>query len=359
MWHGKGQIITYDDIVRYPFIKEASNYFKSIKLTVEDLTTSIGRKILERAYEKIIEAIKYSRTTIDLSQDPEVEILSFPVTLLLLTLLGDKSLIIKYAVAESKRVGELLKTESLEKLYYIAKNTFNWYIELCNEEVNGIKFNVKIHFTDYIKFIPQSSKEWKLVNRFVKQGMVYIHKSELARLLEEAVKKLIIEKCEKANVFIPNIPSIVAEYLEKISRVWSRNRADIETVTKITTEHSEDLYPPCIKKLLDDLKSGKNLPHAARFALATFLLNIGKDVEEVLNLFRYSPDFNEKIARYQVEHLAGLRGSRIKYVPYKCANMRSLGLCVDIEGKLCKGINHPLQYYYRALRRVLKSGKKK
>ena len=356
MWTNTSvSFITSDDIVRYPFIKEASDYFKAHSITIKDLETSIGRKILERAYKKIEEAIKYGKTTVDLSEDPEIEILSFPVALLLLTLLGDKSLVYKFAVAESKRVGELLKLESLEKLYHIAKETFGWKIELCNEEINGIKYDVKLFFVDYIQNIPQSSKEWKLVNRFLVKGMVYLHKSELARLIEEAVKNFIIKKCETTEIYVPNLPTIVAEYLEKLSREWSSNREYLRRTVKIDEKQVKGIYPPCIQKLIDDLKSGKNLPHAARFALATFLLNIGKSVEEVLDLFRYSPDFNEKIARYQIEHLAGLRGSRIKYVPYKCANMRSLGLCVDPEGKICGKINHPLQYYYRAIRRLMKS----
>ena len=82
----------------------------------------------------------------------------------------------------------------------------------------------------------------------------------------------------------------------------------------------------------------------------TCVVNIGHGVDEVLALFRTSPDFNERVARYQVEHLAGLRGSRVKYLPYKCANMRSLGLCADPEGRVCGRVSHPLQYYIRRAR---------
>jgi DNA primase large subunit len=56
------------------------------------------------------------------------------------------------------------------------------------------------------------------------------------------------------------------------------------------------------------------------------------------------PDFNEKIARYQVEHIAGLRGSRTRYKPPSCQTMRSLGLCVE-DGRLCpKWIKNPLEF---------------
>ncbi len=107
------------------------------------------------------------------------------------------------------------------------------------------------------------------------------------------------------------------------------------------------MFPPCIKHLIAELKQGKHLSHHERFAVATFLINIGTDVEYVLNLMRYSPDFNEKIARYQVEHLAGLRGARKKYLVYSCDKMKSLGICVAE----C-GTKNPLQYYFRELRKL-------
>ncbi|MDW8011110.1 MAG: hypothetical protein RMH84_05920, partial [Sulfolobales archaeon] len=53
------------------------------------------------------------------------------------------------------------------------------------------------------------------------------------------------------------------------------------------------------------------------------------------------------IARYQVEHLAGLRGSGKRYRTYSCEKMKSLGLCVAE----CS-TRTPLQYYRRAVREL-------
>jgi len=102
-----------------------------------------------------------------------------------------------------------------------------------------------------------------------------------------------------------------------------------------------------MRALLEEALAGKNLSHSARFALASFLLNIGKTVDEIIEIFRAAPDFREDIARYQVEHIAGLRGSKTKYTPFKCDNMRSLGLC---RWK-CRGVKHPLQFYRLLLRK--------
>lgn len=345
--------LKFYDLVKYPFTKEALEFFKSKDLTLKDLETDVGKRILKRSYERIHEAISQRKVTTNLSEDPEIEILSFPIALLLLSLLENKSLIYRYAVAESKRVGELLKEEDLLKLVWIARHTFEWSVRLVNEELSEGSW-VLIHFIDYISHIPQSSLEWKLVNRRLAKGYVLIRKSELARVIEEAVKKYIVRKCNERLPVI-DVPNTVIVFIEKISREWSKYSNDFKNVRAVLGSAQEDVYPPCIRKILNELRSGKNLPHAARFALATFLLNIGMSVDEVVNLFKASPDFNERIARYQVEHLAGLRGSRVKYSPYKCSNMRSLGLCVDLNGEVCKGIHHPLQYYSRMIGGVIRA----
>ena len=94
-------------------------------------------------------------------------------------------------------------------------------------------------------------------------------------------------------------------------------------------------------------EKGEHLTHHQRFALATFLLNIGMDIEDVLNIFRNLPDFNERIARYQVEHLAGIRGGRKKYLVYSCEKMRTLGLC----NSSCD-VKNPLVFYWRTLKKL-------
>jgi DNA primase large subunit len=52
--------------------------------------------------------------------------------------------------------------------------------------------------------------------------------------------------------------------------------------------------PPCMKKLLDMMKSGQNVPHVGRFALTSFLHTIGMSNDEIVAVFSSSPDFKEQ-----------------------------------------------------------------
>lgn len=109
-------------------------------------------------------------------------------------------------------------------------------------------------------------------------------------------------------------------------------------------EVAEAAFPPCINMLYASFKSGHHLSHTGRFALTSFLTSVGMSVETVVELFRTVSDFNERMTRYQVEHIAGEKGSRTRYIPPKCSTLRTHGVCTSPD-ETCRRIRHPLAYY--------------
>jgi DNA primase large subunit len=78
------------------------------------------------------------------------------------------------------------------------------------------------------------------------------------------------------------------------------------------------------------------------------LRNVG--IEEMVDIFGISPDFNEKITRYQINHITkdGKRdedGRPVGYHPPSCDTLKSHSICKDDGSKLCEKANHPLGYY--------------
>jgi len=120
--------------------------------------------------------------------------------------------------------------------------------------------------------------------------------------------------------------------VKKQKRFHSSLLADGETVT-------HELFAPCIRAILYKLSQGENLSHNERLAIAFYYLNTNHSVEQTVDLFRTSPDFDEGIARYQVEFAAGMRGRGTKYSMYGCSKMRSLHMCYathpQFGDKLC------------------------
>ncbi|MCD6369517.1 MAG: DNA primase large subunit PriL [Thermoproteales archaeon] len=337
-------IFTLADLVKYPFTRDAIVFVRKLGFEVNDLKTAFGQAVSNRSMERIIASLKKENEYIP-SDNLELEILSFPVSLIMLKLIDDDMLTRKYAVFESKRIGELLLEEEPAKVLYIAKKTFNWDIKIVTG--GSHRYPWAIHFTDYISNVPEYSPKWKLVNRLIIKGYVLVTREEVIRLIEERVKKLIVERVKNMEI-APDLSSTLGSQLKRILEAWLPQKTKaLISVKGLAVKESD--YPPCMRILMEKAKKGENLSHAERFALATFLLSLGKSVDEVVNVFSTMPDFNESRTRYQVEHLAGLRGSRKKYSPFNCENMRTYGLCYADE--VCKGIKHPLQYFFKRAKR--------
>jgi len=109
-----------------------------------------------------------------------------------------------------------------------------------------------------------------------------------------------------------------------------------------------EAFPSCIKSVYDRIAAGRPASHIGRFALTSFLLNIGMSVEDVFKFFRSVSDFNERLTRYQVEHIAGTRGSGTRYTPPNCTTLRTHGICILPEPE-CKRAINPLVCYKRKL----------
>ena len=123
---------------------------------------------------------------------------------------------------------------------------------------------------------------------------------------------------------IPEIHKIIAQLevliLQNTKRFQSSLMSGDEKV-------GSDLFAPCIKVILHRATQGENLNHNERLAIAFYFLNTNHTVEETVDIFRTSPDFDEGIARYQVEFAAGKGGKGTKYKMYNCKKMKSLKMC--------------------------------
>ncbi len=230
----------------------------------------------------------------------------------------------KYAIREARRYRKMLEEEDCEFLKFLASD-FDIRADYVKE--NSSEF-FRVFVTDYIKgSVGIKADNWKLVNRMLKGGFVYLNKKDFVRLIEEFLKKRLEEKVD-----------VKMEVKLDIG-------IDVEMKREIyDLPVDAECYPKCMKKILLDLKNGLNVPHSARFSIASFLLNIGLDIDRVVDVFRTAPDFDEDKTRYQVEHIAGRRGKGQEYSCPSCDTMRSYGLC----SWEC-GVSHPIEFYRRCL----------
>lgn len=214
--------------------------------------------------------------------------------------------------------------------------------------MGGTRYQYSVGFADYLRGASRfNDPKWKLVNRVVRAGRVLVEARELIRLLRDRVEERVLEAVERAGRERLKLPENLESLVGEIRSMTPKVEVD---ETKIRATARPEAWPPCMKAIYSKLVSGESVSHFANFALASFLINAGVPPEEVVSIYSRRSDFDEKVTRYQVEHIAGLRGGGTRYTPPSCEKMRTNGLCVE-GGRLCGRVKNPLTYYRRALRR--------
>ncbi len=333
-------------LAKYPFIAAARDYLSRRGIALDELGSGRFGRDVERAYERVVEALKMGEDAeIGLYPDEEVEVLSFAIALLFVASIGDGWLARRWALAESLRCGRFLEEEEPEIVAELLRAELGIKVEPSPPGESGLGA-YKVWAPHYLTLTSRiDSLEWKLVNRVVRGGWVYVTPKELARIAVEAIQKRILSRYEDARG--TPLPDSLTAVAKRIREMLAEKRSfEVEA-----GQVSEEYWPPCMAKIKKELLAGLSVGHFANFALAAFMLTAGYTQEQVIAMYSQRSDFNEKIARYQTEHIAGQKGSRVKYTPPSCSTMKTHGLCVE-EGRLCPGIKNPIQYYRREARRA-------
>jgi DNA primase large subunit len=324
------------ELAKYPFLQEASAYIQETKFDFEEFDRPEMIHIINRAVEKLESELKgkiYSNL-----DEYEIEIMTFLVSLLLIKSIGLEEISRKCSLFEAMRVEKFLSTDlsnerSLQKKKLLVQKIFQELFKI-DIDVDSTTSICKLSIADYLhRASKMNEQEWKLINRSVKDGYVYLDTDEAVRLIRNELSNLIYTRIKNMKVF--EVPILIKSKADELRKKYS-GRYVYRNQFKILE------YPPCIKHAMEIINKGENLPHSARFMLATYLLAIGKTEEDVIEIFKNSPDYNEKITRYQVEHLAGKKGSHIKYSVPSCDKLRSEDLCFAI--KECENLINPIQF---------------
>ena len=115
----------------------------------------------------------------------------------------------------------------------------------------------------------------------------------------------------------------------------------------VPIENEEDLYPPCIRNILEGLEDGRK---RSLFVLVNFFRLIGKSPSETMNILqewnkRNAEPLRDRLLEYAVQY----HYDRSKYLPYSCQRMREelgdIGVCKPDE--VCSLVKNPVSYFFR------------
>ncbi len=291
--------------------------------------------MVEYAYGKLKEKFMGERSQ---RWTRELETLSYPLEFAIVKATGNPAIQRIFADRNAKGIQKNLNGEDPEDIVHIGRETF--HLSLAHSEEEFL-----LHYLDYIKTAKRfASPKWKLVNRYVADGIVYLDKKSTSRIMAEHVKDHILGKMvEEAE-----LPRVFHEYAEKLHELYKDMRWEGRPSEEQEAPKKVEDYPPCMREVYALAQKGESLPHTARFSIVTFLKEMGKTTDEIIQALSGAPDYNPEKTRYQVEHITGKRGGRKAYKVPSCATLRTIDLCKP--DSRCRGIRHPLQYARRRKR---------
>ena len=344
--------------LKYPFSQEARHtsqkYARDLGALADLLDLPENFYLIEAAEKRVYSALTYEEIELPNIRD-EKEVLIYPIARLIVEEIANPQLRARQAEAESKSVNKQLANEDNQFAMDLCKSSFNWDVESMGGLTERAQlpvqiktYDMKIRFANFLEVAPDfHAEEWKLVNRYVDNGWTLIRRRELNRLISGRFKQIVLF----GRIDIPRLPQRLTEAVQRIETEIKGHIRQSEPF-KIDGQINS-AFPPCIQKMYDNSISGQvNLSHVARFALAAFLLRIGMSEDDVNKVFGHSPDKNNRLIEYQVEHIASKRSmtSEVQgYFPTGCKKLQTNNLCPVYSGMtydpLCQYILNPLGFY--------------
>lgn len=325
---------------KYPFLKESAGILKDTGVNLDQLVTSMAYESARLAgKERVSEALEDGEigdhpmlTKVDATK----ELLSYPVARMIVSAVADPAFVKRYAISEAKKANERLRGESDEFILKVAAE-----LGLKASKDDG---SFAVDFADFLRFSSaMRSKSWKLVNQRIVDGDVIVSKARLVRIIESMLTDKISSELplEVNDLILDRFSPTITEIRDVLEE--KRKEQKTESMGRLSIVR----LPPCMRKLLEMIRSGENVPHSGRFALVAFLHTLGMDSQEILETFSTAPDFDPSKSEYQIKHITG-EISGTEYTPPECSTMRSYGICFEPDALCDDGrVRHPLTYYRR------------
>jgi len=335
-------MLVYNYLIKYPFSSKAREYLKSKDIDL----LAIDENLIKKATMFLINTInlpvqdREKQWKMYLSENDlkiaDIFVTIYPISRLLLSIVDYNPLYQQFAVYYQKQF----------KYYLNNSKDDSELDELLADLSPEIKYNEQerkylINLIDYLRY--ELGDEYKLQYINLKAGIIYFEKEELINLLSVILKKRILSNI---NIEKKELPKKFKEYGQYIKeKIIKENTYNIKTISKV--DYKE--FPPCFMQMYNKIMSGEKLTHIENFSLAVFLSNIGYSYDEILSIYKHLPNFDEKIASYQIKALM-----EKKYSVPNCDTIKGNGLCVAD----CK-VKHPFQLFNKIKKGEKENGKNK
>ncbi|PHQ40485.1 DNA primase [Halorubrum persicum] len=355
---------------KYPFFATAREAVADAAVSLPELVAADAPAV-ERARERVERALMDGTVAsesgafpAESEYDAQAELLSYPIARILVSLLDSDPAIEKYAAAEAataiSRIREDLATD--DELRSMSTPTIGLDDVLAEFDLadavqpespkldaggggatatGGGSGRDPEHYWiavgPYLRLTsPSWGTSWRLVNRALAGGEVRVAREELLDALEAAVEDRVREglpfELAAGEGIAAELESGVADLKRLLSERTYAGPVDVV---------APDLFPPCMRNLIEKAERGTALSPPESFALMAFLVGIGMTPDEVV-AFCGDTSLDAEGIRYQTEYLSDDRGTQ--YPPPTCETLANYGICHN-EADHMQVAADPLAYY--------------
>jgi DNA primase large subunit len=316
---------------KFPFLEKAKTIVRNSGLNLE----SIPEEVLNRAVLMVKAGAQGKDYNPEISSSAELmknEILAFPVAKIIISKMNSSTALDAFSEMFSKNTFNFLSKEKDEKKLI----DFALMLKLKFEPLREKEVFALMKVTDYLKHDFNLS-QMKLVNKKVSSGKVLLSKNDFLRIVSQKVFSLLRKSLPVSIESVPKKILLKAKEINSdLEKIYSKQSIPVNFgVIK------PEFFSPCMKELYSKLLNGENVPHLGRFAIASFLVQLGMQEKQLIDLFRKTPNFNEKTTSYQIKRLIQKKDD---FSSPSCAKIREYGLC----NSNCYE-KHPIQFYKNKL----------
>ncbi|PAU83630.1 DNA primase [Halorubrum salipaludis] len=365
---------------KYPFFAAAREAVADAAVSLPELVAADAPAV-ERARERVERALMDGTVASESGEfpaesayDAQAELLSYPIARILVSLLDSEPAIEKYAAAEAATAidrirGDLATDDELRSVSTptVALDDVLAEFDLADAvraepprpaagaggsggtggaaaagAASGTGRDPEHYWIavgPYLRLTsPSWGESWRLVNRALADGEVRVSREELLDALEAAVEDRVREglpfELAAGEGIAAELESGVADLKRLLSERTYAGPVDVV---------APDLFPPCMRNLIEKAERGTELSPPEAFALMAFLVGIGMSPDEVV-AFCADTSLDAEGIRYQTEYLSDDRGSQ--YPPPTCETLANYGICHNEEDHMQVAAD-PLAYYER------------
>lgn len=228
--------------------------------------------------------------------------------------------------------------QSEKKVTYVKIIQNDFFIP--NELINAD--NIAVHWT----LVPYlvTKKKGALYNGYVIAPFHVFYKS-VKKLFEKKLRNK-IEKLKENDHFIAFFETnkLIMEEIKKIEKELINtshyNPTNLffneDEIQGVNLFEKLDIFPPCMRYLIQDVKQTGYIKHNYRFQLGLFLKRIGMDIDTQLHFWynlavdNIGISYEQFVRRagYIIRHIYGLEGSRTDYEVPSCKKIKTDYFCL-------------------------------